>query len=300
MASSGGFLTGAMNNNWVIITGADRGIGESLTELLADMDYGVVMACRDVDSAGEIFEHVRYITSNHDVRLMPLDLSSLDSVAAFARSIREKGYNIRALVNNAAVYRKTYAVSQDGFEQTLAVNYLGPYLLTRLLLPVLRDSQGGASVINTVSSMVKFGRIDSSFFDLSPEKYRPMRAYAASKLALLLFTHSLNQALQADDRVAVDAFNPGWVNTRLLALGNWLDPLFNILVRPLLKTSDQAAQQAFHALFPEKQSAGGVLFTARRQMPIRDMAAVQRSPQQWLFRHTEELLARAGYELPEL
>ena len=79
-----------MNNNWVIVTGADRGIGESLAGLLADMDYGVIMACKNVEKAANVFEHLRYITSNKDMRLMPLDLSSLESVASFVRSIDEK------------------------------------------------------------------------------------------------------------------------------------------------------------------------------------------------------------------
>lgn len=290
-----------MNNNWIIITGAERGIGESLTELLADMDYGVIMACRDVEQAANIFEHVRYITSNRDVRLMPLDLFSLESVAAFARTIDEKGYNIRALVNNAACQCRHYELSPEGFEHTLTVNYLAPYLLTRLLLPVLRRSEGVSKVLNTVSSTVRFGRIDENFFHSSPEKYRRFRAYAASKLALLLFTQSLSERLNAESGIVVNAFNPGWVNTRMLTLHNGLDPLFNILVRPLLKTPDQAAQLACQALFPKKEKGGGRLFTAAgRQLPIRDLAAAQRSSGEWLFRRSEELLAGAGYELPAL
>ena len=114
-----------MNNNWVIVTGADRGIGESLAARLADMDYGVIMACRNVEKAAHVFEHIRYITSNRDVRLMPLDLSSLSSIASFVRTVDEKAYNVRALVNNAGVLRKRCEKTVDGFEETVGVNYLG-------------------------------------------------------------------------------------------------------------------------------------------------------------------------------
>lgn len=152
-----------MNNNWVIVTGADRGIGESLAARLADMDYGVIMACRNVEKAAHVFEHIRYITSNRDVRLMPLDLSSLSSIASFVRTVDEKAYNVRALVNNAGVLRKRCEKTVDGFEETVGVNYLGTYLLTRLMMPILLRSEGVSRVMNTVSAMVKFGRVDMDF-----------------------------------------------------------------------------------------------------------------------------------------
>ena len=221
-----------MNNNWVIVTGADRGIGESLAARLADMDYGVIMACRNVEKAAHVFEHIRYITSNRDVRLMPLDLSSLSSIASFVRTVDEKAYNVRALVNNAGVLRKRCEKTVDGFEETVGVNYLGTYLLTRLMMPILLRSEGVSRVMNTVSAMVKFGRVDMDFFEVSPKEYRRMRAYASSKLALLMFTQSLTEKLGKQAGVVVNAFNPGWVNTKMLTMHNWLDPFLDILVRP--------------------------------------------------------------------
>ena len=92
-----------MNTNWIIITGASGGIGRNLAELLADMDYGVIMACRNMEKASPIFEDVKYITSNRDMRLFELDLSSFESIKNFVRQVDEKGYNVRALVNNAGV-----------------------------------------------------------------------------------------------------------------------------------------------------------------------------------------------------
>lgn len=86
--------------------------------------------------------------------------------------------------------------------------------------------------------MVKFGRVDTDFFEVSPKKYRRMKAYASSKLALLMFTQSLTEKLGKQAGVVVNAFNPGWVNTKMLTMHNWLDPLIDILVRPLLKSPD--------------------------------------------------------------
>ena len=288
-----------MNNNWVIVTGADRGIGESLAALLADMDYGVIMACRNVEKASLVFEHIRYITSNRDIRLMPLDLSSLESVASFVRSVDEKGYNVRALVNNAATLCKHCQRTADGFERTVGVNYIGTYLLTRLLMPVLQRSQGLSKVMNTVSMAVKFGRVDKDFFRVPEKKYRELRSYASSKLALLMFTQSLTEKLGKNASVVANAFNPGLVNTKMLTMHNWLDPLFDILVRPLLKTADRAAQQQCEALFPKKEKGGGRVYAGRRQFLIRDFAAAHKH-KEWLYRHTEEILRGKGYELPPL
>ncbi len=288
-----------MNNNWVIVTGADRGIGESLAARLADMDYGVIMACRNVEKAAHVFEHIRYITSNRDVRLMPLDLSSLSSIASFVRTVDEKAYNVRALVNNAGVLRKRCEKTVDGFEETVGVNYLGTYLLTRLMMPILLRSEGVSRVMNTVSAMVKFGRVDMDFFEVSPKEYRRMRAYASSKLALLMFTQSLTEKLGKQAGVVVNAFNPGWVNTKMLTMRNWLDPFLDILVRPLLKSPDTAAAQQVEALFPKKEKGGGRVYTARRQFLIREFAAAHRH-KGWLYDHTEEILREKGFPLPPL
>lgn len=288
-----------MNNNWVIVTGADRGIGESLAGLLADMDYGVIMACKNVEKAANVFEHLRYITSNKDMRLMPLDLSSLESVASFVRSIDEKGYNIRALVNNAATIRKKYSETADGFETTVGVNYVGTYLLTRLMMPILKRSEGLTKIMNTVSVMSKFARVDKDFFAVPPKKYRKIKAYGASKLALLMFTQSLTEKLGKKAGVEANAFNPGLVNTKMLTMHNWLDPLFNILVRPLLKTAEQAATQECEALFPKKEKGGGRVYTGHRQFLIRDFAAAHKY-KNWLYDATEKILREKGYELPSV
>ena len=288
-----------MNNNWVIVTGADRGIGESLAGLLADMDYGVIMACRDVEKSAQVFEHIRYITSNKDVRLMPLDLASLESVAAFVRSVDEKNYNIRALVNNAATIRRKYERTEDGFETTLGVNYIGTYLLTRLMMPVLKRSEGLSKVMNTVSASIRFGRVDKDLFEDSGRKYRRLRAYRSSKLALLMFTQSLTERLGYSAGVVANAFNPGLVNTKMLTTHSWLAPLFDILVRPLLKTADQAAMQQCEALFPKKEKGGGRVYAGRRQFLIRDFAA-EHKYKDWLYDQTERILREKGYELPPL
>ena len=177
-----------MNTNWIIITGASGGIGRNLAELLADMDYGVIMACRNMEKASPIFEDVKYITSNRDMRLFELDLSSFESIKNFVRQVDEKGYNVRALVNNAGVISRGFSTTADGFETTVGVNYIGTYLLTRLMMPILKRSEGLSRIMNTVSVMAKLGRVEKDFFTPKEEGFRRLRTYACSKLALMMFS----------------------------------------------------------------------------------------------------------------
>ena len=280
-----------MNTNWIIITGASGGIGRNLAELLADMDYGVIMACRNMEKASPIFEDVKYITSNRDMRLFEVDLSSFESIKNFVRQVDEKGYNVRALVNNAGVISRGFSTTADGFETTVGVNYIGTYLLTRLMMPILKRSEGLSRIMNTVSVMAKLGRVEKDFFTPKEEGFRRLRTYACSKLALMMFTQSLAERLKGSDSVVVNAYDPGVVNTDMITMGKWFDPLANIFLRPLLKNAEKAASQQCDALFPEKERGSGWVYKGNRHFRIRDFAASHRN-KDWLFMQTERILVR--------
>jgi NAD(P)-dependent dehydrogenase (short-subunit alcohol dehydrogenase family) len=252
----------------VVVTGANRGIGLGTARALARGGNRVLMACRDLAGA----EAARALlaadplvaAARGGVELAPpLDLGSLESVRAFATVLARGGVAIDALVNNAGTLCPSRAVTVDGFERCLGVNFLGPFFLTRLLIP--RIAPGGR-IVNISSIAGLHGRFDPD--DLAMEKvgYRPVRAYARSKLAVILGT--LELARRFEGWISVNAVHPGVVNTRILTMDRWFDPLADLLFRPLVRGIDSGAAPAVElALSPRLEGVTGRYFSRFR--PIR-------------------------------
>lgn len=202
-----------MDGKVCVVTGANTGIGKATAAGLARLGATVVMACRDAAKAEAARAEVAAETGSDKLRVMRLDLGSTASVREFVTEF-ERGYDrLDALVNNAALSPLARTVNDEGRETQLAVNHLGPFLLTRLLLPRLKASAPSRVVV--VSSAVhKQGRVD--FDDLHSERgYVGLRVYANTKLMNLLFTRALAKRLEGSG-VTVNALHPGVVATELV------------------------------------------------------------------------------------
>jgi retinol dehydrogenase 12 len=257
----------------VIVTGANRGIGLGAARALARGGNRVLLACRSPAGAEAVRDGLAadplVAAARGRVELAPpLDLGSLGSVRAFADSMSNRGIAIDALVNNAGVLCSSRDLTADGFERSLGVNFLGPFLLTRLLVPVIAS---GGRVVNTSSVAGLFGRFDPD--DLAMEgKYRPLRAYARSKLAVILGTLELARRLEG--RVAVNVVHPGIVNTRILAMDRWFDPLADLLFRPLVRGIDSGAAPTVElALSPRLEGVTGRYFSRFRPVSLPERIA---------------------------
>jgi len=201
-----------MNGRVCLITGASSGIGKATATELAKMGATLVMVCRD-RSRGELaLGEVREASGNDSVRLMLSDLSSLGSVRELAEAFLAQQQPLHVLVNNAGIFSLRHRTTVDGFEETFAVNYLAPFLLTNLLLNSLRSS-APSRIVNVSSASHYGGHID--FDDLQGNRrYRGGRAYSQSKLALVLFTHKLAEML-AGTGVTANSLHPGVVATNI-------------------------------------------------------------------------------------
>ncbi len=190
----------------IAITGASDGIGAAAARELSKRGHSVLLIGRNEAKLAPIAKEL-------GAPFLLADLSSLDAVAALAAAIRKDFPGLRQLVNNAGgFFGNARSVTADGFELTFQVNYLSPFLLTQLLLPVLQ--RAGATVINTSSGMAGImGRIDMSDLQLS-KGFNPARAYANSKLAQILFTRELNSRFGASG-LAAAALHPGGVATNV-------------------------------------------------------------------------------------
>ena len=208
----------------VIITGASGSMGEAATCALAGKGYRVIMACRNPGKAEAVRDRILRTLPDARLELRTLRLDSFESICQFAKSM--EGCEIHGLFNNAGVMPKDYKLSEDGFEQTIAVNYLGPYLLTRLLQPRFEP---GSNIVNMVSLTCKLVHERQDFIAARPEDHHQLRSYAASKLALMYFSIEFARRYP---QLRVNVADPGIVNSNMISLGRWFDPLADVLFRP--------------------------------------------------------------------
>ena len=202
-----------LDGKTVIITGANTGIGLETAVDLAKRNARVILACRSVERGEKAVVEVKERSGNDNVVFVQLDLASLDSVRKFAAKILEEEPRIDILINNAGVINTAHTKSADGFELTFAINHLGHFLLTNLLLDRIKEAPS-ARIVNVTSSGHHRARID--FNDLNTEiQYAPLKAYGRSKLANILFTRKLAKELQGTG-VTVNAVHPGYIYTNIL------------------------------------------------------------------------------------
>lgn len=226
--------------SWTIVTGATGAMGAAATEALAAEGRAVLMACRNRAKA----EAVRgAILSRHPaarLEIGELDLSSMASVQRFADTL-ESG-SVSALFNNAGAIMRSPAWTEEGLDNTFAVNYFGPWLLTRLLTEKM---PGGGHVVNMVSLTCRFVRIDADALTPDPKSFSQLGTYARSKRALLSFTQELSRRRKD---LHVHCADPGVVASGMIDLGHWFDPLADALFKPFCKSPEAGVRPALRAL----------------------------------------------------
>lgn len=233
-----------------VITGADGGMGTEITRAVALAGYKVVMACLNVEKATEKCLTLRRETGNPALEVLGIDLSSLASVDAFADTMLQRGEPITLLMNNAGTMETERRITEDGLERTVSVNYVGPYLLTRKLLPLMGE---GSRIVNMVSCTYAIGHLDFPDFFLKGRRggFWRIPIYSNTKLALTLFTIDLSRRV-ADRGIVVNAADPGIVSTDIITMHAWFDPLTDIFFRPFIRTPRQGAATAVSLLLDEE------------------------------------------------
>jgi len=208
-----------------IVTGANSGIGYEVTVGLVKKDFEVIMACRNLQKTEEAKTKILKRHPKAKINLMKVDTSSLDEVKKFANQFQTQYQNLHLLINNAGIMMSPYKVTEDGFENQFATNYLGHFALTGLLLPILTTTTG-SRIISLSSLSYKWSEI--LFDDFHFEKsYSKTKAYGQSKRACLMFAFELQRRLSAAgyDTLSVAA-HPGLSKTNL-------DQYYPALIRPL-------------------------------------------------------------------
>ena len=193
-----------------LITGSNSGIGKATAIEMAQRGYNILMLCRDSEKSRNAQAEIEAVANENKVDMVYVDFSSLKSIENVASEISKKYDSIDVLINNAGVVKRKLTFSEDGLELNLAVNFLAPFYLTNLLLPLLRRSKSGR-IINVTSELYKSGKIDMEN-DYSKTKYQGNKVYANAKLWVLLFTYQLAEIL-AEEKITVNAVHPGVIQT---------------------------------------------------------------------------------------
>ncbi|XP_019940168.2 retinol dehydrogenase 14a [Paralichthys olivaceus] len=264
-----------MSGKTVVVTGANSGIGKATAAAVVKLQGRVIMACRDLSSAEQAAREIREQTGADATQLVlkQLDLASLTSVRTFCQDLVKEEPRLDVLINNAGVYQCPYTRTEDGFEMQFGVNHLGHFLLTHLLLDLLKRSAPSRIVVVS-SKLYKHGHIN--FDDLNSEhNYDKAFAYSRSKLANLLFTCELAHRLEGSG-VTVNALTPGIVRTNLgrhVHVPALAQPMFNLLSWGLFKSPEEGARTSvFLACSPDVDSVQGKCFADCRPQVLLDKA----------------------------
>ena len=285
-----------MKGKICIVTGSNSGIGKETALALAKMGATVVMVVRSQERGEKAQREIIRQTGNNSVDLMICDISSMNSIRRFAKEFKNKYKRLDVLVNNAGAMFNKREVTPEGFERTLAINYLGPFLLTHELLDLLKSS-APSRVINVSSGLAKNGTVDLD--DLQSEKnYRGTKAYsqvrapvyANTKLMVMLFTYELAERLKGTG-VTANVLMPGFVATNLgKNSGSLSSSLMFKMVRPMQVSPRKGAETSVYlASSSEVTNVTGKCF-AKKKETTTCPASYDENLQKQLWKRTEIML----------
>ncbi|MGZ4254355.1 MAG: SDR family NAD(P)-dependent oxidoreductase, partial [Solirubrobacteraceae bacterium] len=200
-----------MDGKVVLVTGATSGLGEAAATAFARLGASVWLVARNRERGEDTRARIAQQTGSDDVHVGICDLSDLRSVRRFAEQCEAGAGRLDVLVNNAGVLTEERSLSRDGIELTLATNVVGPFLLTKLLVPLLLRS-APARVINVSSGGMYTQGLHLDDLESARGKFRGTVAYARSKRIEVVLSELWASQLEGTG-VVVNSMHPGWVDT---------------------------------------------------------------------------------------
>lgn len=247
-----------MKNTVCIVTGANAGIGLETARGLANNGATVVMVCRNKQRGEAARTVIQQTSGNPNVHLFVADLGSQKQIKKLASDFLEKFDRLDVLINNAGVFLPSLQLTDDGYEATFAINHLAYFLLTYLLLDVLKSTPG-SRIINVSSNAHLSANINMDQLE-RVDKYNGYTAYGQSKLANVLFTYELARRLSGTG-ITCNALHPGVVATNIANHGFSFFTVFFKLFSPFFKSPKTGAETSLYlAHSPEVAQTTGRYF----------------------------------------
>ncbi len=263
-------MSDQMKDKTVIVTGGNNGIGLETAVGLSTLGAHVVITARNQAKGEAALTDIKSRSGSDNVELMLADFASLSSIRDFAANFKKDHDRLDVLVNNAGGVNTSRSETQDGFETTFGVNHLGYFLVTNLLLDMLKASAPARVV--SVSSRAHERRKGMNFDDLNSEQsYSGMGVYGDSKLANVLFTYELARRLEGSG-VTANCLHPGVVRSGFgQNNGGFISFAFKsfyTLLTPLTKSNAQGAETSIYlASSPEVEGVTGKYFADSKETP---------------------------------
>ncbi len=243
-----------MTESILAITGPTSGIGRGAVKALANSFDRMLLLCRNLEKGAYLKEELLELNPNLNVDIIECDLSVLASVKQAVETIKYRFDHIDCLVNNAGMVSTSKEKSIDGYELMMATNYLGPFLLTHELLPLVMNSER-KQVVVVSSGAYKFAPMKRPFF--KPKRFTPVAGYGRSKLGTLYLAQELHE-FYSRKGLRTTAVHPGMVSTNIGKnnVSQSLGTFVFMLLDPFFKTLEEGAQSIVSAVEDPEKYAG--------------------------------------------
>ncbi len=243
----------------VLVTGASGSIGREICRALIKLHIPLFMACRSerrfADTLGDIARGV----SVFDARFLKIDLNRSASVVEAVNKLN--GTELAGIINNAGTMERHFSLSEDGPETTMNVNYHNTRLLNQLLLPQIAP---GGSIVFTTSLTRRRWHTDRLPATVDEKSFGQLTTYSLSKAWITRFAADFQEEGKQHG-VSVNCADPGIVDSSMIRMDRWFDPIADVLFRPLIRTPRNGAVPAMRALFSGET---GKIFTLRSSLPL--------------------------------
>jgi len=285
-----------LSGKTVIVTGANAGIGKAAAVQLAELGANVVMACRSLERGAAALAEVKERSGNHMVELLRVDMSSQASIRKFADEFRGGHKRLDVLIHNAANFDlslKQPVLTADGIETIFATNHVGVFLLTDLLLDLLKSSAPSRIITVASKGLLVYPALDIEFDNLNGERrFNPQHAYYHSKLAQVMYTYDLAERL-AGTGVTVNCVRVGSValaDDRLQNMPGFLKKLYALKKKASLTPEEMARTYVYLAADPAVGQVTGGYWDENNHQIKSNANSYKRETWQRLWQVTEGLV----------
>jgi NAD(P)-dependent dehydrogenase (short-subunit alcohol dehydrogenase family) len=249
-----------LNNKTVVISGATNGIGKAAAIELSKENPNLLFTYRNQSLADELLAEIKDISPSTQVQSVYCDFSDQDSIKKCTNEINDLCENIDVLINNAGVVNTSYHETGEGIENTFAVNHLGYFLFTNLLLQKLKGDDE-TRIVNVSSAAHSFVK-EMQWEDINFKNNfgQGLKPYGQSKLANLLFTRYLSIKLSTEN-ISVNAIHPGGVNTSLGSQNKaWYSKPLRLILRPFFRSPLKGAESIIYLATKQDDGVTGEYF----------------------------------------